>query len=103
MRSKDILKKIGRHETNIFTDDDGMMTVMYRDTAVVKFDYQKIILNAGGWRTYTTKMRMNQASNQFKLGYRVYQKEGDWFVVYNKKTARFRTDMVALRRVLPLN
>ena len=92
------LNTIGRFKTTIFVDSDGLMTVKYRDTAVVKFDHQKIILNAGGWRTYTTKMRMNQASNQFKLGYRVYQKEIQWYVEYKGKIIRFDDDVAVLTR-----
>ena len=92
------LNTIGRYKTRIFVDTAGLMTVKYRDTAVVKFDHEMIILNAGGWYTYTTKMRMNQASNQFKLGYRVYQKDVKWYVEYKGKIIRFDDDTVALTR-----
>lgn len=30
--------------------------------------------------TVTTKRKMNQAANQFGLGYGVFQRKGDWFV-----------------------
>lgn len=54
--------KIGSHKTKVFTDDEGYTNVVYHETAVVKFNAEKIILNSGGWRTNTTKLRMNQAS-----------------------------------------
>jgi hypothetical protein len=59
------------------TGKDNLRTqVWYHSTCVVEFDKDVIKLCTGGWRTATTKTRMNQASNQFGLGYSVYQKRG---------------------------
>ena len=66
--------------TSIRTDSDGYTCVRYHQTDVVRFKGERIILNTGGWFTATTKLRMNQASNQFGLGFRVYQKNHEWFV-----------------------
>lgn len=41
---------------------------------------------------------MNQASNQFGLGYSVYQKKGEWFVDYKGTTHKFDKDMITLDR-----
>ena len=71
---------IGRRATAVFTDDDGMTNVVYHETAVVKFDARRVHLNTGGWRTLTTRTRMNQAANQFKLGFQVFQKDFQWYV-----------------------
>lgn len=60
--------------------EDGTTYINYRGTDVVAFDADTITLNSGGWHTATTKLRMNQASNQFGLGYQVYQKDFDWYV-----------------------
>ena len=70
---------VGTHRTNIRTED-GSTRVRYHNTDVVSFDRDLVTLDTGGWETATTKLRMNQASNQFGLGYRVYQKDFDWFV-----------------------
>lgn len=59
---------------------NGETAVRYHSTDVVSFDCKKITLRSGGYRTLTTKLRMNQASNQFDLGYSVYQKDGGWYV-----------------------
>lgn len=73
--------EIGSHKTSVFTLDDGALCVVYHNTSVVKKKPDgSIELNTGGWRTATTKLRMNQASNQFGLGYCVYQKDFDWYV-----------------------
>ena len=72
--------RVGSHATSIRTDGDGWTRVRYHSTDVVSFKNGEVILNSGGWRTNTTKTRMNQANNQFGLGYRVFQKNHDWFV-----------------------
>ncbi len=72
-------QQIGRHATKVITLN-GWTCVDYHATTVVKFNYEQITLNSGGWRTSTTKNRMNQISNQFDLGFYVYQKNFEWFV-----------------------
>jgi hypothetical protein len=54
--------------------------VTYVSTEIVKWDDKSVTLNSGGWRTVTTKRKMNQAARQFILGYRVEQKKGEWSV-----------------------
>jgi len=72
---------IGTHKTSVFTEA-GTTKVIYHDTAVVSFNSDTITLNTGGYFTRTTKLRMNQASNQFDLGFKVYQRQGTWYVDY---------------------
>lgn len=76
------MSQIGKVATTVKTRE-GKTYVTYHSTDVVIFDNEKITLCTGGWETPTTCTRMNQASNQFDLGYKVYQKAGDWFVSYN--------------------
>ena len=71
--------QLGRTATTVSTDG-GKTRVVYHATTVVSFDAETVTLNSGGWQTSTTKTRMNQASNQFGLGYRVWQKNDIWFV-----------------------
>jgi len=70
---------LGRTNTAVCTVDQ-VTHVTYHKTAVVSFNADKITLRTGGWRTMTTKLRMNQASNQYGLGFVVSQKDGDWTV-----------------------
>ena len=72
--------------------------VIYRGTVVVSFSNKLITLNTGGWMTATTKTRMNQASSQFGLGYRVFQKNFEWFVTHKRKTHKFTGRTLKLRR-----
>lgn len=65
--------------TSVFASH-GTTRVNYRGTTVVEFDAESIRLNTGGWKTVTTKTRMNQAANQFGLGFSVFAKDFEWWV-----------------------
>ena len=71
---------IGKHKTTVRTKL-GVTTVRYHSTDVVQFDNALIHLDTGGWKSNTTKLRMNQTANQFGLNFQVYQHKFEWFVV----------------------
>ena len=81
---------IGKHATKV-TKDGQTSTVRYHYTDVVKVDWDTgiITLNTGGWETSTTKLRMNQASSEWGLGYHVYQHKHDWFVTHDGNTFNY--------------
>lgn len=86
--------RVGRKATTVGTHaDTGHTVVTYHETPVVKFNDNEIVLDSGGWKTATTRVRMNQASNQYELGFQVYQKNGEWFVNINGKTIPFEDGM----------
>lgn len=68
----------------------------YHSTAVVGVNISNgaIRLDSGGWRTATTKLAMNQASNQDGLGFGVSQRDGDWYVSWEGKELPFEDGMV---------
>lgn len=76
--------RIGSHATSHYVKD-GVLRVIYHGTEVVKYDFNNglLVLDTGGWFTNTTKARMNQASNQYDLGFTVYQKDYNWFVEFD--------------------
>jgi hypothetical protein len=90
--------RIGQRATTIKVDDNGYTCITYHSTDVVKFNSRHIILNTGGWSTLTTKTRMNQAANQFRLGYCVYQRNFNWFCEYNGKTYLFTGNTLTIDR-----
>jgi hypothetical protein len=69
----------------------------YHATKVVQWDDRKIILNSNGWQTYTTKARMNQTSNQFMLGFSIYQENFKWYVLHKGKTVPYYDGMELIR------
>ncbi len=89
--------RIGKGNTSV-RGDGRTMTVRFHNTDVVKFTPKTITLNTGGWKTATTKTRMNQASSQFGLGYSVTQKDFSWFVIYKGKTMKFKGNTLTFRR-----
>jgi hypothetical protein len=74
---------LGKTATTISRHGENTI-ITYHSTPVVTFDSEWVHLDTGGWETVTTKLRMNQASSQFNLGYHVYQKDYQWFVVTPK-------------------
>ena len=91
------MKQVGSHKTTIYTEGNTTK-VKYWSTDVVAFNSKEIILDTGGYRTNTTKTRMNQTSNQFNLGYQVYQKNYDWYVDYEGETHKMTTETITLDR-----
>lgn len=62
------------------TEINGMQACVYHSTPVVSWDAERIILKSGGHQTVTTKRRMNEVSDEHGLGFRVWQKDFEWFV-----------------------
>lgn len=77
------MRKIGQHATTV-TTVDGWTRVGYHSTCVIRWNDEQIILDTGGLDSHTTKARMNQASNQFDLGLKVYAEKGVWWVAMNR-------------------
>lgn len=88
--------QVGSHRTSIYTEK-GMTKVVYHNTAVVSFDPESITLDTGTYYTRTTKVRMNQASSQFDLGFRVFVKDFEWYVEWDGNTWLFYDGMILER------
>ena len=92
---------IGSHKTTITEENFGnacVTSVCYHTTAVVKFDSYNIKLNTGGEFTATTKLRMNQVSEDYSLGFHVKQKKGVWYCNYENKIFSFTGNELILPR-----
>ena len=73
--------------TSIYTSSDDALTVKLHNTEIVKIysinTSGQIKLNHGGWKTVTTKKRINEASEAFMpggMGFKVYQDDFEWYV-----------------------
>ena len=89
--------KVSGRATSVYKKG-AWFCVKYHNTEVVKFTPKTIVLNTGGWKSNTTKTRMNQASNQFNLGYNVFQTKGKWYVRFKRKDYPFKGRTMTLRR-----
>lgn len=86
---------------NILTKDGVTEYVYHRTAVVIRNADGTIRLDSGGWRTATTLRAMNQASNQDGLGFRVFQRKGEWYVnwpPYGAEPMEF-SDGMTLNRV----
>ena len=88
---------IGTHKTTVKGTENGL-SVVYHWTEIVRTTPTEIHLDTNGWWTNTTKTRMNQTSNQFRLGFTVYQKNYEWYIEYKGKTIHFNKPQITLKR-----
>lgn len=77
---------------------DGRKYFYYHNTPVVVVSDDSICLNTGGFMTATTKLAMNQASNQDCLGFQVYQKNYIWYIDYKGVTFIMNDETFAMHR-----
>ncbi len=84
-------QRIGTVHTTVKTVENNIIEVTYHGTAVVQWNpiERLVTLDTGGYFTATTKTRMNQASNQFKIGYQVFAKDGKWYAKYRRSIIPF--------------
>jgi hypothetical protein len=71
--------KLSTYCTTVATAGD-LTCITYHSTQIVAFDRHNVTLRTGGYDTATTRRKMNQASRQFGLGYKVYCKDFGSFV-----------------------
>lgn len=74
-------RRLSKNNTKVMHNGLGM-TVILHDTIIIQLRIDgTLILDSGGWRTATTKTRMNQFANEHCGGrFHVYQKKGEWYV-----------------------
>jgi hypothetical protein len=71
--------------------------VLYHEKHVVCWNRKMIVLRNNGHLTMTTKSRMNQASNQFNLGFRVFARNRQWFVQWQRAEIPFQNGLILWR------
>lgn len=83
---------------------EGVFTIVQLyDTDIVKFDEDNLILNSGGFKTATTKKRINEIIGS--LGHSeavtVVQKANEWFIKWsNSHIEPFKDNMIISRGCL---
>ena len=77
-RNKETGKPIANN-TRLIKIDDETYAIRLHDTNVVTFHKNgKITLDSGGWRTHTTKERMNDAISEHNFN--IIQDKGLWYI-----------------------
>lgn len=71
-------KRIANNTVRYTRGSDGATIIrLHRTNVVTKLVNGDVILHSNGWRTVTTKARMNEHLS----GYVLYQKKHEWYVV----------------------
>jgi hypothetical protein len=74
-KTKQKARKVGNN-TYAEIEYDNSVSIRLHGTAVVRFYPNGLVkLNSGGWRTHTTKKRINKYSPV-----KVYQKKYEWYL-----------------------
>jgi len=76
-------QRISKNNTTVKRDKDGWTVCTLHSTDVIKVKDGLAVLNSGGWKTVTTKARINQACNEWGLPFGVTQKDFSWTVRMN--------------------
>lgn len=88
---------LGRKKaTSLYSENDFMIVQLY-NTKIIKWNDSEIVLNSGGWRTNTTKARINQASWENNLGISVSQVDSNWYVYRGSEVIPFSDGMTISR------
>ena len=91
------MHKLSNYRTTWFAEGTtGGVT--YAEIQIVSWTHDTVTLNSGGYETVTTKRKMNQAANQFALGFGVYQRKGEWYVDDAQGNVHEFRDGITLRR-----
>jgi len=54
---------------------------------------RRVTLNTGGWKSNTTKTRMNQFANEFcNSAFSVFQEKGNWYVYVRQSALTYEFD-----------
>ena len=96
-------KKIANN-TYLKRYDNGNIAVRLHKTDIILFKPNGAIeLNSGGWKTVTTKARMNEFLPQ---QYGIHQEKGVWYVSLNSNYSKdliFKDGLVLTSRTKPMN
>ncbi len=75
------MQTISKYQTKTIEDHGDTIVRLYGTNIVRHFHNGKTMLDSGGYLTSTTKRRINQVSQTWALGFAVYQKNYQWYVV----------------------
>lgn len=79
------MKRKLKNNTWLEEKENGDIAVRLHRTDVVTFKRDgAIVLDSGGWKSLTTKSRLNEFSP-----FSIWQKEGDWYIKINGKAVNY--------------
>ncbi len=83
-------KNFSRDNTTVLTEN-GVSTVMLHGNKIAEVGETWLKLYDGGWRTATTKARLNAILSAHGNGEYVFQKDYQWFIKLNGEVVPFES------------
>lgn len=76
----------GNEKATRITSNMQEISVKYHNTVVAKISWvdRTVIFDSGGWETATTRRRMNQTCNTYKLPYFAYILNGELWIQHSE-------------------
>lgn len=87
-------KEFKQSNTQVIKDFNGILSVWLHGNNIATINPEKKVLNVTscGWKTQTTKSRLNAILNYY-IGATIKQQTFDWFVLNNNKKIAFTDNM----------
>ena len=81
--------RISKNNTKVEQLGEYRVVTLHGTPVVKVHSSGTVTLTSGGWRTATTKARINQVANEWGLGFRVHQDNYRWHVsLIDQQTGR---------------
>ena len=86
-------KDWSRDNTSVYNENE-VSIVRLHGNKIAEIGDTWLKLYDGGWRTTTTKSRLNAILSAHGNGERVYQKNHQWFISYDGKVEEFKSGIL---------
>jgi len=86
----------GSNTTVTYNEFTNCSQVLLHGHNIASYDHNTsgLKLSSCGYETVTTKSRLNALLDEVKYGYKVFQKQFEWFVSYQGQTETFIDGMI---------
>ena len=80
----------------VYNDNTDCSEIYLHGHKIAVYDHKNeaVKLNSFGYKTVTTKSRLNAILDEVKYGAKVFQRQFDWYLSYNKQTVDFWDGMI---------
>ena len=80
----------------IYNDNTDCSEIYLHGHKIAVYDHKNeaVKLNSFGYKTNTTKSRLNAILDEVKYGAKVFQRQFDWYLSYNNRTVDFWDGMI---------
>ena len=87
-RSRKVTGKCQRTKRDCIASQNGSVCVALWGTAIATITDEDMIMNSGGYRSVTTKSRLNALLQGMGSNWRIYQENFVWWMHHRKLNAR---------------